>query len=459
MLQCFVNHKPSQSVTIKPVIQNEFAVWLSTQDERSKNWIQATKFKADPGTFCLLSNSEGKLEQVFLGVSHKDDFWSYGILPVFLPTGVYTLDSSVVKTERAEHIAVAWGLGCYQFTPYKKQPPITAQLQLSEHSQPDRIDNLVRAIYLTRDLINTPTEDMGPAELAEVASKLAEEFGAKFKQIIGDDLLKEGYPLIHAVGRASIHAPRLIELRWGESRFPKICLVGKGVCFDSGGLDIKPFDAMALMKKDMGGAAHVLGLARAIMANRLPVQLRVLIPAVENAVSGDSYHPGDVLVSRKGLSVEITNTDAEGRLVLADALTEASNEKPELIIDFATLTGAAKIALGPDMPALFSSDDELAHELINASMRENDPMWRLPLYAGYVTELQSPIADLCNSGPGRFAGSITAALFLQQFVVPEISWAHFDMMAWNIAPRPGRPMGGEAMGLRAVFHYLQKRFH
>lgn len=459
MLPCFALHKSTASIPIKSVIQGEFPAWLNQQDERSKNWLLATKFKADPGTFCFLADAQGKLEQVFLGVSHKDDFWSYGILPLVLPAGVYALDSTIVKTERAEHIAMAWGLGSYQFTVYKKQLPLTAQLELSEHSHPARIDNVVRAIYLTRDLINTPTEDMGPAELAETANKLAEEFGAQFKQIIGDDLLKEGYPLIHAVGRASVHAPRLIELRWGESRFPKVCLVGKGVCFDSGGLDIKPFDGMALMKKDMGGAAHVLGLARAIMANHLPIQLRVLIPAVENAVSGDAYHPGDILSSRKGFTVEVTNTDAEGRLILADVLTEASSEKPELIIDFATLTGAAKVALGPDIPALFSSDDELAYELMNASNRENDPMWRLPLFTGYLTELVSPIADLCNSGPGKFGGSITAALFLQQFVTPGIPWAHFDLMAYNTMPRPGRPLGGEAMGLRAVLHYLQKRFN
>ena len=297
-----------------------------------------------------------------------------------------------------------------------------------------------------------------PEQLATATQALGQAFGASVDQLIGDELLAQNYPLIHAVGRASAHPPRLLDLRWGDPGHPKITLIGKGVCFDSGGLDLKPSSAMRLMKKDMGGAATALGLARLIMSSGLPVRLRVLVAAVENAVAGNAFRPGDVLRSRRGLTVEIHNTDAEGRLVLCDALAEASDERPELMIDFATLTGAARVALGTDMPALFCNDDELANGLLTAAAQEQDPFWRLPLHRPYRDMLDSKIADLANASESSYAGAITAALFLQEFVPTDLPWVHFDLMAWNLKTQPGRPEGGEAMGLRALFAWLEQRY-
>ncbi|EKD70228.1 MAG: hypothetical protein ACD_46C00595G0001 [uncultured bacterium] len=321
-----------------------------------------------------------------------------------------------------------------------------------------QVENIVESIYYTRDLINMPTEEMGPSELAKSAENLAKNFGATCTQIVGEDLLKQNYPLIHTVGRASDDAPRLMDIRWGKAAHPKLTLVGKGVCFDTGGLDIKPSSAMLLMKKDMGGAAHVLGLARMIMAANLPVQLRVLISAVENAVSGDAYRPGDVIKSRKGITVEVGNTDAEGRLVVADALTEAASESPDLLIDMTTLTGAARVALGTELPAVFANDDAIVDEVIKQGNLQSDVMWRMPLFAPYREHLNSQIADINNNSSDPYAGAISAALFLKEFVPDNIPWLHFDLMAWNTKPRPGRPQGGEAMCLRALFAYLAKRF-
>ncbi len=316
----------------------------------------------------------------------------------------------------------------------------------------------VAGLYQVRDLVNTPAEDMNPEHLAAAVRDTARAFGARVREIAGDALLARNFPAIHAVGRAASHAPRLIDLRWGRSTHPKITLVGKGVCFDSGGLDLKTASGMRLMKKDMGGAAHALGLAHMIMRARLPVRLRLLIPAVENAVAGNAYRPGDVLASRKGLSIEIDNTDAEGRVILCDALTEAAAESPELIIDFATLTGAARVALGTDLPAMFCNRDEVAQCLADSASAVRDPVWRLPLHRPYRELIDSRIADIANSASGPYAGAITAALFLEDFVSADTPWIHFDLMAWNIRSRPGRPEGGEAMGLRAVFDYLHKRY-
>jgi leucyl aminopeptidase len=299
---------------------------------------------------------------------------------------------------------------------------------------------------------------MGPADLSSAAKKLAAEYKAKFSEIVGDDLLKQNYPAIHAVGRASTNPPRLIDITWGNKKHPKLTLVGKGVCFDTGGLDIKPAAGMLGMKKDMGGAAHVLGLASLIMHAKLPVRLRVLIPAVENVISGNAYKPGDVINTRKGLTVEIGNTDAEGRVILADALFEASSEKPELILDFATLTGAARVAMGTDISALFTNDNHLANELINLGEKLLDPIWRMPLYTPYRKLIESPIADLNNAPLSLYGGAITAALFLKEFVGNNISWAHFDIMAWNASSSSAHPEGAEAMAIRAVFEYLQHRF-
>ncbi|MHA1571452.1 MAG: leucyl aminopeptidase family protein, partial [Alphaproteobacteria bacterium] len=314
------------------------------------------------------------------------------------------------------------------------------------------------ATYLVRDLVTTPAEDMGPAQLADAARALGRRHKATVRVTTGDQLLKQNYPAIHAVGRASDDPPRLIDLSWGATKDPKVTLVGKGVCFDTGGLDLKGAAGMLLMKKDMGGAAHVLGLASMIMDAKLPVRLRVLIPAVENAVAGNAYHPMDVLTMRNGMTVEVGNTDAEGRLVLADCLVRACEEKPALLIDYATLTGAARVALGPELPALFTNDDTLAHDLGEIGRNNADPVWRLPLHRDYRRMLDSAIADISSTGSGGLAGAITAALFLAEFVDEDIPWVHFDVMAWNPRSRPGRPEGGEAMGLRTVYAAIAQRF-
>ncbi len=297
-----------------------------------------------------------------------------------------------------------------------------------------------------------------PEQLADAIVTVAQTFGATVTQIVGDDLLAQNYPTVHTVGRASENAPRLIDLRWGDSTHPKVTLVGKGVCFDSGGLDLKPASGMRMMKKDMGGAAHALGVARLVMQAELPVSLRLLVPAVENAVSGQSFRPGDVITSRKGITIEIDNTDAEGRLILCDALAEGRTEAPEVMIDFATLTGAARVALGTELPAMFSNSDTMANGLLSAAEHAQDPVWRLPLHKPYRAMLDSKVADIANAASVPFGGAITAALFLQEFVEDGTDWAHFDIMAWNRTTQPGRPEGGEAMGMRAVFAYLQQRF-
>ncbi|MGH6959389.1 MAG: leucyl aminopeptidase family protein, partial [Dongiaceae bacterium] len=320
----------------------------------------------------------------------------------------------------------------------------------------EAVERTARAVFLVRDLVNTPAEDMGPAELAAAAEGVARAAGARLKVVVGDALLKANYPMVHAVGRASARAPRLIDLRWGD-RGPRIALVGKGVCFDSGGLDLKPSSNMLLMKKDMGGAAHVLALAQMIMATGLPVRLRVLVPAVENSVSGNAFRPLDVLRSRKGLTVEVGNTDAEGRLILADALAEACTEKPDLLVDCATLTGAARVALGTDLPALFANDDATAEALLRHGQAEDDPLWRLPLHRPYRKQLDSKVADINNVSAGAYGGAITAALFLAEFVEPAVPWVHIDMMAWNVSARPGRPEGGEAVALRALYALIAER--
>jgi leucyl aminopeptidase len=357
-----------------------------------------------------------------------------------------------------ERALVGWGLGAYQFTRYRTEVQPSARLAIPQKCSAAAVQNQVEAIYLIRDLINTPAEDMMPEQLADAMARLAREFGGELQQMVGEELLANNFPAIHAVGRASQRAPRLIDLRWGDESHPKLTLVGKGVCFDSGGLDLKSAKGMRLMKKDMGGAAHAIGLARLVMTAALPVRLRVVVPAVENAVSGNALRPGDIIRTRKGLTVEIDNTDAEGRLILCDALAEGGREKPDLMLDFATLTGAARTALGTDIPAVFCPEDAIASRLLASAEREQDPLWRLPLYQPYRALLESKIADLVNASDSPYAGAITAALFLREFVPEETSWAHFDMMAWNLASRPGRPEGGEAMGIRATFGYLVERF-
>jgi len=465
LVNCFTNRLTENTVIIKPLIKASFETWLSHQDSYLQNWVKANRFLADSNTICLIPNQEGQLSHVLIGMAGVDDFWVFGDLATRLPEGQYKIepDEAIwLQAEQWQRAAIAWGLGSYYFSRYqnKNRRPETGpkQLFLPAEIDPNLCQDFVNNIYWVRDLINTPTEDMGPEILTEEAQRLAKEFNCTIQTIIGDDLLTANYPAIHAVGRASPRLPRLVDCQWGDKSAPLLTLVGKGICFDSGGLNLKSPEGMRIMKKDMGGAAHVLGLARLIMSQNLPVRLRVLLPIAENVVSGDSYRPGDIIRTRSGLSVEISNTDAEGRVVLCDALTAAASESPDLILDFSTLTGAARVAVGPDIAAFFANQEDLAMNLINAGEQSRDPLWRLPLHSAYERYLKSDFADICNASAGPYAGAITAALYLKQFVPDAIPWAHFDISAWNFDRLPGRPVGGEANGLRAVYTYLKNRY-
>lgn len=452
-----ISSRTNGNIPVIPVTESEFATWLEQQDEPLRRWLSATSFKAKPGQFSLVPSVEGQLRVVIIVIGKADHLWALGGLPTVLPEGDYALEAAF-DPQQLERLTLGWALGAYQFTRYKASKRTIARLALNPVCNADRIQRTADAVTLVRDLINTPAEDLMPEQLAETMQTLAQQFSATFEQTVGEELLTRNFPLIHAVGRASAHPPRLLDLRWGDPGHPKVTLVGKGVCFDSGGLDLKPSSAMRLMKKDMGGAATALGLARLIISARLPVRLRLLVAAVDNAVAGNAFRPGDVVRSRQGLTVEIHNTDAEGRLILGDALAEAGAEQPAVIIDFATLTGAARVALGTQVPALFCNDETLASGLLAAAEREQDPCWRLPLYSPYREMLDSKIADLANASDSSYAGAITAALFLKEFVPDGIPWAHFDLMAWNLKTQPGRPEGGEAMTLRAVFSWLEQRY-
>jgi len=438
--------------------RDDLAPWLAAHPE-ARPWVESLGFTAEPGSLAPLPGPDGRLARVLAGIA-ADDAWALAALPARLPPGRYRLDPEPAA-EAAQAASLAWRLADYGFDRYRASPrPASPQLVWPRQADRAAVLRAAEAIELVRDLINTPAADLGPAELAGAAEGLAARHGASCRSVVGDGLLVENYPAIHAVGRAAGQArrPRLVDLRWGDPAAPRVTLVGKGVCFDSGGLDLKPSASMKLMKKDMGGAAHVLGLAGMIMAAGLPVRLRVLIPAVENAVSGEAMRPLDVLATRKGISVEVGNTDAEGRLILADALTEAASEEPALLIDIATLTGAARVALGPDLPALFCRDEVLAADLLAAGEAVDEPMWRLPLYAPYRRLLDSKVADLSSVSDGPHAGAITAALFLAEFVPPALPWVHLDVLAWNSRARPGRPEGGEALALRALFAVIAARF-
>jgi leucyl aminopeptidase len=405
----------------------------------------------------LLPHGEGAL--VLFGLDAPDasarDPFLPGRLPGVLPKGTYRFAESPSDARLA---VLAFALGCYQFTRYRKGDDKEIRLELPRGIDGEELSRVVEGVFLARDLINTPANDMGPADLEAAASALAGRHGATIRSIVGDELLAQNFPLIHAVGRAARGAPRLIDMRWGDEAAPKVTLVGKGVCFDTGGLDIKPDSAMLLMKKDMAGAATVLALAHMIMARGLALRLRVLIPAVENAISGDAFRPRDIYRSRKGLSVEIGNTDAEGRLILADALALADEETPDLLVDMGTLTGAARVALGPDVPPFYTHDEELAAAVARHASQENDPLWRLPLWRAYDTMLDSKVADLGNVGSGNFAGSIICALFLNRFVTAAKSWLHFDIYAWTPTAKAGRPEGAECQAARALYSYLAARY-
>jgi leucyl aminopeptidase len=441
--------------------KDRLAPWLEAAPERQRNWLRAIGFSAEAGKLALVPGENGGLGRVVLGLGDGTDaasaIWALAALPQALPEGSYRLEAAPEGADPTQ-LALGWALGTYGFSRYHPRPTVGAALVWPEGADRGRALRLAHAVFLARDLVNTPAGDMGPEELAAAAVQVAEKAGACHRVIVGDALLAENYPTIHAVGRASTRAPRLVDIVWGEPGAPKVTLVGKGVCFDSGGLDLKPASGMRLMKKDMGGAAIVLGLAQAIIDAKLGVRLRVLLPCVENSVSGNAMRPMDVIRTRKGLTVEIGNTDAEGRLILCDALAEAATEKPALLVDMATLTGAARVALGPELAALFCNDDALAHGLLDAAAAEADPMWRMPLWRAYRKMLDSKTADLNNVSEGPHAGAITAALYLQEFVEPGIPWAHLDVMAWNPTSRPGRPEGAEATALRALYAHIAGRF-
>ena len=431
---------------------------------RDRAWLEAQGFNGQAKRHHLLPGSDGEPAGIVLGIG--DGLTGEpcgpaelltGLLPALLPAGVWTLASPVSDPKAA---ALAWGLGSYSFRRYKtgKDQPPRPIFRLPSGLDLDQVCAIVDGIWLARDLINTPASDMGPAELETAVRAIASLHGVAAQSIVGDDLLKHGHGLIHAVGRASNRQPRLIDFSWGRTDAPKVTLVGKGICFDTGGLDIKPASGMLIMKKDMGGAASVLAAAHMIMAHKLDVRLRVLIATADNSISGNAFRPGDIITSRSGRTVEIGNTDAEGRLVLADALSVADEDAPDMVFTFATLTGAARVALGPDVPPMFCDDDILAAEIQKIGIEIGDPLWRLPFWAGYDRMLDSDIADMNNVSDGPFAGAITAALFLKRFVNRAKAYTHIDMWGWRAGSRPLGPKGGEAHAARAVFETLRRRY-
>jgi leucyl aminopeptidase len=455
MLSCFAPPvTPARAVHI--VSADSFPQWLAAASTPAREWLAGTGFKAKPGTGSVLPGPAGDPPEALLVVNRPPEPWDAASLFAALPPGAWQIADphGLLPPDLA---TLGWALAAYRFTRYRRDDAEPPRLVPPQGAGVERAMQVAEATWLGRDLVNTPASDLGPAELADAVGEVAARFGAECRTIVGEALLDANYPAIHAVGRASDRAPRLVDLRWGDAAAPRVTLVGKGVCFDTGGLDIKPSSNMQLMKKDMGGAAVMLALSRCVMALDLPVRLRLLIPAVENSIGGAAFRPGDVLTMRSGTTVEITNTDAEGRLVLADALAEADGEEPSLLLDGATLTGAARVAVGPELPALFTPDDRLAEDLLREGTASFDPMWRLPLHAPYLGYMKSPVADLANASSKAFAGSITAALFLKEFVKRTGGWAHLDLFAWNDDSRPGRPRGGEATALRPLLALIEGR--
>ena len=455
MNSVFVSRGTADAIPIWFVTAANWPEVREQLEASARAFAEAAGFEPKAGRHLLLPGKQG-LGGVLFGLANDGDAGDRflpGRLPHLLPDGVYRFAN---EPHDARLAALAFALGSYRFTRYRKAEAKQITLDLPQSIDRDDLQRIVEGVTLARDLINTPANDLGPEQLEDAARKLAARHGAAVTSVVGDDLLAQNFPLIHAVGRAAAGAPRLIDITWGESRNPRVTLVGKGVCFDTGGLDIKPDTGMLNMKKDMGGAATAMALAHMIMARGLKVRLRVLIPAVENSIAGASFRPRDIYTSRKGITVEIGNTDAEGRLILADALALADEEKPELIADFATLTGAARVALGPDMPAFFTDDDALASELMGCAASENDPLWRLPLWRPYEAMLESKVADINNVG-GSQGGAITAALFMRRFVSAK-SWLHFDLFAWSATAKPGRPEGGDCQVARALYALLAARY-
>jgi len=451
--------KNENAVPIYLMQSEDLKDWCADADDSANNWLKTHDFKAKPGESIVVPGPDGRIACVVLGVSAPISLWDVAGLPKSLPEGTYALEVTYAQDQR-DACALGWLLGCYAYSKFKgaAEASIKARLVTPDGTDASIVQAFADATALVRDLINAPPNELGPTALSAAAKAVADQFGATFKETVGDDLLTNNYPAIHAVGRAAEDAPRLIEISWGSPDLPTVALVGKGVCFDSGGLDIKSAAGMKLMKKDMGGSAHVLGIAHCVMAMGLKVHLKVLIPAVENAIAGNAMRPGDVVATRAGITVEIGNTDAEGRVILADALTRAGEANPEVVIDCATLTGAARVALGTELPALFCNNDTFADEILVAGQHANDPLWRMPLWPGYRKMIEGKVADITNSPDGGYAGAITAALFLERFAPADAAWAHTDIMAWNISSKPGQPEGGEAMGMRAFVGALATRF-
>ena len=443
----------SNTLPLYVLDRDGFAAWKAQQPAAVQAWASAQQFNGAPSSVLLLPGDNG-IAGAVLGVGDHADAYAYAHAPFALPAGTRWQLANELDASSTANLQIGWGLGSYRFDRYRKLARPAAQLLATPAAE---VLDVVIACLRVRDWVNTPTEDMGPQQLEDAARELANAHGGELEVIAGDELLEMNFPTIHAVGRASHRAPRLIVLRWGTAGAPHLALVGKGVCFDTGGLDLKPADGMRNMKKDMGGAAHAIALAGLVMAQQLPVQLTLVVAAVENAVGPDAFRPGEVITTRKGLTVEIDNTDAEGRLVLCDALTYVSEQNPHTILDFATLTGAARIALGPDLPALFANDDTLANQWLQAGDNTRDPVWRMPLWRPYLRYLNSGIADLANAG-SRMAGSVTAALYLERFINEGQVWAHLDVYAWNDGERPGRPAGGEALALRSAWSMLKTRY-
>ena len=435
--------------------------WTATAEQLGLvDFVRASGFEGAQGSLCLVPVRGAGIAAVLFGLGKKDasdaDPFIAGKLPGLLPAGTYQFAGDWDDASRA---TLAFLLGSYRFEHYKAKPKgVTVRLVPPAGVDAVRLSMIAEAVFEGRDLINTPANDLGPAEIEAAIRAVAKNFAATVTSVIGDDLLAQNYPMIHAVGRASSRAPRIVDLHWGDPAHPKVTLVGKGVAFDTGGLNIKPDNSMLLMKKDMGGAAVALAAARMVMAAGLPIRLRLIVPTVENSISGSAFRPGDILPSRKGMSVEIGNTDAEGRLILGDALALADEEAPDLVLDFATLTGAARVALGPDLPPVYTDDETLAADITAAGTAVNDPVWRMPLWKPYAKLLESKVADINHISAGAFAGSVTAALFLQRFVENAKAWAHFDVFCWVPSPKSGRPEGGEVQAARLVFELLERRY-
>ncbi|HEX3701192.1 MAG TPA: leucyl aminopeptidase family protein [Phenylobacterium sp.] len=451
------------AIPVHALTEAQTPAFLEAASPLARGAARTAEFKGKAGQALTVLSADGATDQVLFGLGDGSDAMSFRALPARLSAGTYRL-AAVPAGLSADQIALAFGLGSYRFDRYKARPSQGGGAEkpklVAEGADIDEVRAVAHACALARDMVNTPANDMGPLQVETIAREIAEQHGARITVITGEGLLEANYPAVHAVGRAAVadRAPRMIEIAWGEADKPLVALVGKGVVFDTGGLDIKPSAGMRQMKKDMGGAAHALALARMVMAARLPVRLAVLVPTVENAISGDAMRPGDVLASRKGLSIEVGNTDAEGRLILADALTRAGELEPALTLDFATLTGAARVALGPQLPPFYTDDEALAGQIEAHAEMAADPLWRMPLWKGYVEALDSDVAEIKNDPDGwAQAGSVTAALFLQRFAPPG-PWAHFDIFAWNPRNRPGWPAGAEAQAIRGLYGLLKARF-